>query len=367
MNVRIRLAKRVDDSYDILIQHGLGKRLGGQIVRDGFGAKYCIVTDTRIGRLFGGKLLRQVRYAGAKAELVSFPPGEKSKSLATLEKVLDKMISMGFDRKDCVIALGGGVAGDVAGFAAATYMRGINFVQVPTSLLAMVDSSIGGKTGVNLVKAKNSAGSFTQPKRVYVCPEFLAGLPRSEVSNGMSEVVKIAAMLDAKFFAYLESHTEKIMSLDMKTMEKVIKRACELKARIVEKDERENNLRKIVNFGHTIGHAIETLGNYGKFSHGQAISIGMVAESEVSKRLGGLSRKDVQKIENLLHNFGLPTRLPKYSASSIITQTKKDKKASGGKVTYAVPKSIGKPYSRKGVIGLHASDALVKKSLGVLR
>ncbi len=366
MKVKVSLAKKTDDSYEILIQNGLSGRLAKQIAKGNYGNSYCIITDSNVAKVFGKKLLNQFRRLKVRAKLISFPAGEKSKNLKTVENVLDEMLELGFDRKSCVVAVGGGVAGDLGGFAAAIYLRGVNFVHVPTTFLAMVDSSVGGKTGVNLRHGKNSAGTLQQPKKVYICPELLKGLPENEVRNGLSEVVKHAIIDDKEFFSFLERSIEKIMKLDESTLEKVIKRNCELKARVVERDEKESNYRAIVNYGHTIGHALEVLGNYRELKHGEAIAIGMVAEARMSNELGHMKEKEVEKIIQLLHKIGLPVSLPKgekYSSARILGAARKDKKALKGKARYSLPKSIGKMLSMKGIFALEVSDSVVAKAL----
>ena len=345
--VNVKLRKSSDESYNIVIRHGLSKTLARQIRSDGFGKKYCVITDSNTQKIFGKKLLSQFKGLGAEADIVVFNSGEWNKNLGTVSEILEKMQKAKFDRKDCVIALGGGIVGDIAGFAASIYLRGINFVQVPTTLLAMADSSVGGKTGVNLSGGKNSAGTFNQPKKVYICPEFLRTLPENELRNGMAEVVKHAIVFDAKFFAFLEKNLGKIMGLNPKTLEFVIKRNCELKARVVEKDERESNYRRVVNYGHTIGHALEVLGNYRGLSHGEAISIGMVCEAKISHQLGIMKFSEVERIAELLHKIGLPTLLHDIDPHKIIDASAKDKKAVFGKVYYSLPAKIGQ-MAKKG-------------------
>src|SRR3989344_1529153 len=362
--VKVKLSRKIDDSYAIVIGSGLSKSLGKQIVRDGFGGKYCIITDSNTQKIFGKKLLSQLRSAGAHAQMIVFSGGEENKNISSVEKILEQMLAKGFGRRDCIVALGGGIVGDVAGFAASVYLRGINFVQVPTTLLAMVDSSIGGKTGVNLSEGKNSAGAFYQPKKVYICPELLKTLPENEMRNGMSEIVKHAIMFDAKFFAYLEKNLGKIMKLDSKTLEYVIKRNCELKAKVVEKDELESNFRRVVNYGHTIGHALEVLTGYKGMSHGEAISIGMVSEAVIAYEMGLMKAHDIYKIANLLHKIGLPIDLPNIEMESILSATRKDKKAVSGKAYYSLPAGIGKATRSKGQYGIEVSDEMVRNSLG---
>ncbi|HZX20257.1 MAG TPA: 3-dehydroquinate synthase [archaeon] len=366
MKVKVNLKNKINESYEILIEHGLSKRLASQIVKDNFGNAYCIISDSNVAKFFGKKLLKQFRAKKAKAELLSFSPGEKNKNLRTVEMLLEKMLEREFDRKACVIALGGGISGDVAGFVASIYLRGVSYVHIPTTLLAMVDSSVGGKTGVDLSHGKNSAGTFCQPKKVYICPEFLDSLSRKELSNGLSEVVKHSVIGDKKFFVFLEKNIEKILKKDKKLLSKIIELNCKQKARIVEKDEKEGNYRRVVNYGHTIGHAIEILGNYKEFGHGEAISIGMVVEAQMSKELGFLKQNDVEKIRNLLERTGLPVKVPrekKISFKKILAATKKDKKRVSGKTYYSLPTKIGAMYSKKSFYGLAISDSDVLKAL----
>ena len=230
----------------------------------------------------------------------------------------------------------------------------------------MVDSSVGGKTGVNLSKGKNSFGAFYQPKKVYIDPDFLEKLPKSEIRNGLSEVVKLAIIKDKKFFNFLEKNYKKLLSIDSKITNQVIKRNCEIKARVVEKDEKEGNYRRIVNYGHTIGHALEVLGNYKKFKHGEAISIGMVVEARISQNMGHLSGQEVERIKELLHNIGLPVKVPKgskFSIKKIMATAQKDKKTIKGTVHYALPKSIGKILSKNNKYAVKASNLVILRAL----
>ncbi len=363
MNVIVRLRKKIDESYGISIGNYSLAQLAAEIAKDGFGNSYCIVCDSNVKKLFGTRLLHELRKKKLEAGIVSFEAGERNKSLRNVEAVLGEMLSMGFDRKSCVIALGGGISGDLAGFAASVYLRGINFVQVPTTLLAMVDSSIGGKTGVNLALGKNTVGSFAQPKKVYASTQFIKSLPKNEFSNGMAEVVKQAVLNDAKFFSFLENNAGKILAREPKVMAEVIRKNCELKARVVEKDEKEANYRRVLNLGHTIGHAIETLGEYKAHSHGEAVSIGIVVENRIAAMLGLLKGEEECRVSMLLHEFGLPTELPDYAPEKILALTKKDKKAVSGKVKYSLPVAIGKMYSRKGEYGVFVDDKTVLEAL----
>lgn len=363
MKVKVELRKKIDESYDVIIEDGKSKMLAKEIIKGGFGRKYFIITDSNVERIIGKRLLAQFAKEKTIAKMVSFPAGEKSKNMQTVSRLAEKMLLLGFDRKDCIIALGGGVAGDIAGFTASIYMRGINLVQVPTTLLAMVDSSIGGKTGVDSALSKNSIGSFKQPKKVYACIEFLQSLPKKELINGMSEVVKHAVITDKGLFKFIEKNRKKILLLDNKTMAFLVKRNCEIKGNVVEKDEKEENLRKILNYGHTIGHAIENLGNYSRLAHGEAVSIGMIAEAKISKALGLMSEAEVERIRKLLEKIGLPAKLPNYGLKKIIEKTHSDKKAIGSRVFYALPERIGKMHSINGKFAIPVQDSIVLNAL----
>ena len=360
--VRVKLSTRADNSYNIIIAKNLFPALARSISRDNFGSRYCIITDSNVAKIFGNRLLKQFNGLGIKCDLISFPAGEKSKNLKTAGKILEKMASIGLDRKSCVIALGGGVAGDIAGFAAAIYLRGINFVQVPTTLLAMADSGIGGKTGGNLGAGKNLCGSFHQPKKVYMCTEALSTLQKREMRNGLAEVVKHAVIFDRDFFGFIEQNLERVMSLEDGIIVKLVKRNCELKSKVVEMDEKESNLRKALNFGHTIGHAVEALGNYKKYSHGQAVSIGMACEGQIARGIGIMPERDAGRIRALLQKIGLPVRL-EYGAQETLEAARSDKKADGGKLHYALAKSIGRMHTEGGKFAVHVDDGIVKKVL----
>ncbi len=365
--VKMRLQRKIDDSYEIVIGERLFPKLAASIVRDCPGEKYCIITDSNLKNTLAAKLLKQFKAIGADACIVSFTAGEKNKNISTVEKVLEQMLAKGVGRGSAAVALGGGVVGDIAGFCASIYMRGIDFVQAPTTLLAMVDSSIGGKTGVNLSSGKNSAGTFSQPKKVYACPELLKGLPKREIRNGLSEVIKHAVIFDKRFFSFLERNSRKILSLDPKTLSYIIKRNCELKAKVVEKDEMEGNYRRVLNFGHTIGHAIESAGHYAKLSHAEAIAIGMVCESEISNAYGLMKRKEVERLISLFQKFGLPVSMKGYDSMKILRLTKTDKKASMGCVNYSLPAGIGKMHSLKGDFGIPVDDLTAATAMELCR
>ena len=274
-------------------------------------------------------------------EVALIPDGETSKSLSEAEKLFTRAIEAGLDRKSVVIALGGGVVGDLAGFVAATFMRGINLIQIPTTLLAQVDSSVGGKTAVNHALGKNLIGAFHQPRAVFIDLNFLKTLPEREIKSGLGEVVKYGVISDENFFAYLEDNAEKILQRDLKTLAHVVKRSCEIKAEVVAADEKESGLRRILNFGHTLAHAIEEQTGYKKYRHGEAVAIGMVAAAQISHELGKTSAENVQRLEKLLKRFDMVTTCAGLDADKLYAVTFRDKKTVGGKVNWVLMKNFG--------------------------
>ena len=269
------------------------------------------------------------------------PEGETSKSLAVAEKVFTRAIESGLDRKSVIIALGGGVVGDLAGFVAATFMRGINLIQIPTTLLAQVDSSVGGKTAVNHALGKNLIGAFHQPRAVFIDLNFLTTLPEREIKSGLGEVVKYGVISDADFFAYLEDNAENILRRDVATLAHIVKRSCEIKAEVVSADEREAGLRRILNFGHTLAHAVEEQTAYEKYRHGEAVAIGMLAAAMISCELGKTSGANVARLENLLRRFDMVTNCAGLDADKLYDVTFRDKKAVGGVVNWVLMRDFG--------------------------
>ena len=274
-------------------------------------------------------------------EVVFIPDGETSKSLGEAEKLYTRAIEAGLDRKSVVIALGGGVVGDLAGFVAATFMRGISLIQIPTTLLAQVDSSVGGKTAVNHELGKNLIGAFHQPKAVFIDLNFLKTLPDREIKSGLGEVVKYGVISDAEFFSYLEDNAEKILNRDLKTLAQVVKRSCEIKAEVVGADEKEAGLRRILNFGHTMAHAIEEQTHYKKYRHGEAVAIGMIAAAQISSELGKTSADNVARLERLIKKFGMVTDCAGLNADKLYDVTFRDKKTVGGVVNWVLMKNFG--------------------------
>ena len=274
-------------------------------------------------------------------EVALIPDGETSKSLQEAEKLFTRAIETRLDRKSVVIALGGGVVGDLAGFVAATFMRGISLIQIPTTLLAQVDSSVGGKTAVNHALGKNLIGAFHQPRAVFIDLKFLESLPEREIKSGLGEIVKYGVISDEKFFSYLEDNAEKILQRDLKTLEHVVKRSCEIKAEVVGADEKESGLRRILNFGHTLAHAIEEETAYKKYRHGEAVAVGMMAAALISRELGKTSSENVRRLENLLKRFGMMTTCAGLNADKLYAVTFRDKKTVDGVVNWVLMKNFG--------------------------
>jgi 3-dehydroquinate synthase len=298
--------------------------------------------------------------AGFEPLLVELPPGEASKRLGTVEGCYERLAGHRLERRSFVAALGGGVVGDLAGFVAATYLRGIEFVQVPTTLLAQVDSSVGGKVGVNLKSGKNLVGSFYQPRLVLCDLDTLRTLPERELKAGLSEVIKYGIIHDATFFRRLERDLEKLLAGDANTLGPVIARCCAIKAEVVGQDEKESGLRAILNFGHTIGHAIEAVSGYGKYLHGEAIAIGQVAAARLSAALLGMPETEVERVRSLFERAGLPTRIRLNEAAHgrLIEAMRLDKKVSGGEVRFVLAERIGRVRP-----GQKVPEELVRKVL----
>ncbi|MBN1866175.1 3-dehydroquinate synthase [Candidatus Sumerlaeota bacterium] len=337
--------------YPIRIGCECARELGGQ-VRAALPRcdRLMVVTNPDIARLYAEPVLESLRATGLAVDLFEIPEGESSKCIAVLETIWDRLIRSGFTRQSALVALGGGVVGDVAGFAAATYMRGIDVVQVPTTLLAMVDSSVGGKTAVNHPLAKNIVGAFWQPRLVFMDIAFLRTLPVEEFRSGFAEVIKHGVIRDAEYFRFLEEDLDRIFALDGDTLGRVVRVSCEIKASVVEEDERESGLRAILNCGHTLGHAIEALGGYGEGSrHGEAVAVGMLAEARVAERLGLIDAESVARIQHLLERSGLPVRCPAFPVAEIVDRLKSDKKVRDGRVTFVLPSGIGWVATRNDV------------------
>lgn len=328
-------------SYDIVIKSGLIGELAARLHSITSTERIGIVTDRHVARHYLRAVLTQCERAGFRPVPVVLPPGEKNKTLATVGKILDVLAKERFERKSLLMALGGGVVGDLTGFAAAIYQRGIPFVQVPTTLVAQVDSSVGGKTGVDHRLGKNLIGAFHQPKAVWIDPILLRTLPKREWIAGLAEVIKYGIIADKAFFAYLERAMPSLLKLDSQAIMQIVKRSCEIKAQVVAEDEQESDRRRILNYGHTIGHALEALGGYRSLIHGEAVGIGLVLEADLARHQGYCDSETVDRIRSLVLAAGLSDRLTSRSPGKVWTAMQHDKKVSQGKVVGVWPESIG--------------------------
>lgn len=347
-------------SYAIKIGPHLLRRLGVECARLKLGQRCAIITDTNVGRRYARPAFDSLARAGFCPALVILNPGEATKHPRSAAQCYDRLADHRLERKSFIVALGGGVVGDLAGFVAATYLRGIAFVQVPTTLLAQVDSSVGGKVGVNLRAGKNLVGAFYQPQLVLCDLDTLRTLPEREYRAGLAEVVKYGIIYDANLFARLERDLPKLLRRDARTLGAIIARCCEIKAEVVAQDETESGLRSILNFGHTIGHALEAISHYGRYLHGEAIAIGQVAAARLSAELVGLPRAQLARIIALFERIGLPTqvRLNARQRQKLFAAMRLDKKVRGGQVRFVLAKRIGQV-----VWGQHVSDELIEAAL----
>ncbi|MDP4092030.1 MAG: 3-dehydroquinate synthase [Bacillota bacterium] len=349
-----------DRTYPIYIETDYGSiekclesaKISGTIV---------VITDSNVDKFQCADLMSALESCKNPVYKYVIDAGEKSKNLMTIQKIYQYLMSLKLDRKATLVALGGGVVGDITGFAAATFLRGINFVQVPTTLLAQADSSVGGKVGVDFEGSKNIIGSFYQPKFVYINVNSLKTLPERELKAGLAEVVKHGIILDMEFFEYIDDNIDKIFKVNEDVMKYLTKVNCSIKAGIVEKDEKENGLREILNFGHTIGHAIESVMNF-ELLHGECIAIGFVGAFKLAGYMGMVNASELEKVISLLKKAGLPVRLEGLDVDRVYKQMFYDKKIKDNKLTFILPKSIG------GVLQLIVDDEqLIKKVLGELR
>jgi 3-dehydroquinate synthase len=332
-------------SYEIVIGHGILSDLGDAVSRLGLGRKEMIVTSATLWPLYGKTVHDSLASSGFDVSAAIVRDDEESKSLQTVTSIYDKLLESEFDRSSGIVAVGGGVVGDVVGFAAATFMRGIRFVQVPTTLLAQVDSSIGGKTGVNHPKAKNLVGAFHQPTAVWTDVSTLLTLPERELRSGLAEVIKYAVIADQDLFMMLERNVSSFSKASRDTLVDLISRCCSIKARIVEQDERERGVRSILNYGHTVGHALEALTDYAYYTHGEAVAIGMIAAAKISREIRATHQDTVELQESLVEAAGLPTRIERpIDPHDIVQQLNTDKKRLAGRVRWVLPRTIGEVF-----------------------
>ncbi len=344
--VHVDLGER---SYNILIQPGLLSRVGQQLARLSIGSRLFLISNPVVDRLFGEKLLEQLRQDGFHVTRILLPDGERSKTLDTVERAYTDLSSHGADRQSAVMALGGGVTGDIAGFVAATYMRGIPYLQIPTTLLAQVDSSVGGKTGVNHRAGKNMIGAFYQPTLVCIDPETLLTLPEREFRSGLFEVVKYGLIYDVEFFRFLELELEKIQRRVPEVLEKVVARCCEIKSEITARDEKELDVRRILNLGHTFGHGLEAASEFQGVTHGEAVAYGMMAASHLSQRLGLLDADSCRRTIEAIRRIGELPPIDTVPTQDVLDAMKLDKKRRGDRTVVVLLEQIGRAVIREDV------------------
>lgn len=339
----VELKKVVDDSYEIEV----GFKLADKLVEDlknglaGNVKKFAVVTDSNIKELYADEIIEKIRSAGFTASLFVFEAGEKSKTRATKEFIEDSMLAAGFRRDCCIIAVGGGVVTDLAGFVAGTYGRGVPFINYATTLLAAADASVGGKTAVDTPLATNLIGLFNQPEKVYIDIACWATLPANQISSGMAETIKHACLASSDFFEFLTENMDKLLAVEKDVCEHIAAENCKIKYNVVMKDERESGLREILNLGHTVGRAIETVSEY-KLLHGEAVAIGLVAQALLSVKLGYMTSEEAERVKTLLEAAKLPTEIPEYIDREILVKKLyTDKKVRDGKLRFVVQKGIG--------------------------
>jgi len=360
--IRVELGER---SYTIATGSGILKDIGKSLERFDFSKKAAIVSNPTVYDLYGKTLASSLSDSGFEIIEIILPDGEEYKNLSSVEKIYEQLLKTRFDRRSVMIALGGGVIGDITGYAASTYMRGIDFIQVPTTLLAQVDSSVGGKTGVNHTLGKNMIGTFWQPRLVWVDISTLHTLSHRNFLAGIAEIIKYGIIWDSAFFNFLEKKRETLLSLNPDDIIHIIRRSCEIKADVVSRDERETGLRAILNFGHTIGHAIETATGYTTFLHGEAVAIGMHVEAILAREAGLIGSDEVSRIQHLLKTFGLPTEIPAgIDLAALFGAMKLDKKAVAGDVKFILPEQIGR-VRIQGNIPEKVVQQAVKKALSM--
>ncbi|WP_203473796.1 3-dehydroquinate synthase [Dissulfurispira thermophila] len=354
--VRVELGER---SYDIVIDSEILSNIGERIKVFGF-SKVAVVSNPTVFDLYGDIVIDSIKNAGFEVFNVIIPDGEEYKNFNQTYQILTELLKNKLDRYSGLIALGGGVIGDITGFVASIYMRGIHFIQIPTTLLSQVDSSVGGKTGVNHELGKNMIGTFYQPRLVWIDIDTLKTLPKREILCGIAEIIKYGVIWDERLFEFLVHNRDSILMLDREHLMLIIRRSCEIKAEVVSADERETGLRAILNYGHTIGHAVETETGYKRFLHGEAVAIGMNIEAKIAELMGFLNKRDAIRIKSVIDSYGLPSELPKdIDLDRLVLHMKLDKKVEAGEMKFIIPEGIGKVKIQRDV-----SIKVIRKALG---
>jgi len=336
--IRVALDER---SYDIELGAGILGGIGALCRELGLSGTAAVVSNTTVAPLYYELVRSSLEAAGYRVCLVPLPDGEQYKNSATLNLIYDGLVDASLDRGSFILALGGGVIGDMAGFAAASYLRGIPFVQLPTTLLSQVDSSVGGKTGINHPRGKNLIGAFYQPKGVLIDVATLDTLPEREYLCGLGEIIKYGAVLDGDFFSFLEENSGRLLSRDKDALIQAVSRSCAIKAKVVAEDEREGGVRAVLNYGHTLGHAVETLTGYKRYLHGEAVAIGMVQAAKISQHYGFCNQGDRDRIEALIKALGLPAELPSFPARDYQEALSHDKKVRDKGLLFICNQGIG--------------------------
>ena len=353
-SVQVNLGSR---SYPIHVKSGLLKQTASTLSDQNHGQKWVIISQYNLMELFGFDLMTELNESGFNCDYITLPIGEASKSLNEFSRVISQMVEIGCDRKTTILALGGGVVGDVSGFVASSFMRGIDYYQIPTTLLAMVDSATGGKTGINIAEGKNLVGAIYQPKGVLIDPVILESLSKEEVMAGLGEVIKYGAIWDKAFLIDISTWLEDIDSFPF---EDAIRKSCKIKAEVVSKDEREGDLRRILNFGHTIGHALESHLGYGKIRHGEAVALGMKCAGFISQKLNLLSKEELSTLNQTINRLPLP-QLPHINGNHLMPFIKTDKKSEKGVLNFVLLDGLGNAISSTDV-----TEELIQESLKVL-
>jgi 3-dehydroquinate synthase len=330
-----------DRSYYIYIGNGLLDQLGHYLRKVAPASRAVLISDERVYRLYGEKAGDALKLSNYAVYSYIIKPGDKSKSLRVAEKIYDVLYEARIERSDPIVALGGGVVGDLTGFVAATWLRGVPFVQVPTTLEADIDASVGGKTAVNHPRGKNLIGAFYQPKMVLMDTDTVGTLSDRDIRAGLAESIKHAVLKDPAFFKFHEKYADKILSLNRPVLERLLARNCQIKAEIVSSDEREGGVRAYLNFGHTVAHAIEVAGKFTKWRHGEAVALGMIAAGFIAVERGTFSREEFERMENLIQQYGLPIRYGDLDFELLSNLMKRDKKVKAGKIRFVLPTKIG--------------------------
>jgi 3-dehydroquinate synthase len=360
-------AGQLGRGYEVRIAPGLLDGLAGHLASRCPAHRYAVIADSNVAPLYGERVVRQAKQACGTADLFVFPAGEANKNRECWAELSDQLLARGLGRDAAVIALGGGVVGDLAGFVAATYLRGLSYVQVPTTALAMIDSSVGGKTGVDTPAGKNLIGAFHQPEMVVADTQTLHTLPAAELRSGLAEAVKHGVIADAEYFDWTVSVASALLEVSPEEVVRLVERSVRIKASVVAADEREGGVRKTLNFGHTVGHAVEALSGF-TLLHGEAIAIGMVVEARIGEQIGISEPGTADRVREALHRFGLPTRVPgEMDARRILELTRVDKKARAGRVEYALVEKVGTSSRGTGSYGQPVEDERVTAAIEACR